>query len=288
MDNLIGNAWVSALLECLLTLVITYALVRLIKYLFRRAERGGTHHRFLANMAVALTWSVGCVVALSTIPGLSKLARTLLAGSGIVAVVVGLAAQDSFGNVLSGIFISLFRPFRIGDRIKLVDSGITGIVEDITLRHTVLRTVVNNSRVIVPNSKMNSEIIENSNYTSTVSSNFVDISISYESDLRLAMKLMADIIGSHELFLDQRTPLDIQNGAEKVTVLLQSFGESCVNLRALMWTRTIDENFRACSDARIRIKEAFHDNGIEVPYNRLMVIAPASSERESARSAKGA
>lgn len=272
MDNLFGNALVAGIFECALTLVITYALTHLLKYLMKRTERGGINHRFLANMVVAVVWVVGAMAAFSNIPGLSGLARTLLAGSGIVAVVVGLAAQDSFGNILSGMFLSLFRPFRIGDRIRLVDSNITGIVEDITLRHTVVRTVINNSRVIIPNSAMNSEIIENSNHTTTVSSNFVDISIPYESDLHLAMKLMADIIGSHELYLDQRTPADIAKGAEKVGVMLQSFGESRINLRACMWTRTVDENFKACSDARIRILEAFRENGIEIPYNRIMLV----------------
>ena len=271
MDNLFGNALLANVFECLLTLVITYALTRLLKYVIRRLDRNKVNHRFLANMVVAVVWLIGSMAALSNIPGLSGLARTLLAGSGIVAVVVGLAAQDSFGNILSGMFLSLFHPFRIGDRIRLVDSNITGIVEDITLRHTVIRTVVNNSRVIVPNSTMNGEIIENSNHTTTISSNFVDISIPYEADLRLAMRLMAEIIGSHELFLDQRTPADIEKGAEKVGVMLQSFGESRINLRACMWTRTVDENFKACSDARIRILEAFRANGIEVPYNRLVL-----------------
>ena len=280
MEKLLDSSVFPIVLECVVTLLATYILARGLKYLIKRVEKGGIHHRFLANTLVAVVWVIGCMTAMSEIPGLSKVTRTLLAGSGIMAVIVGLAAQNSFSNLFSGLFISLFRPFEIGDRIKLVDSGITGYIEDITLRHTVIRTYVNNSRIIVPNSTMNSEIIENSDFKSTTASNFVDISISYESDLGLAMRIMADVIGSHELYQDQRTPAQIAAGANKVQVHVQALGESSINLRARMWTKTVDENFQACSDARIRIMEEFRAQGVEIPYNRLVILDRGSGERQ--------
>ena len=270
--ELLDNALFTSLLECAVTLLITYALTRLIRLYMKKAEFRGIHHRFLVKTLIAIIWVIGGMVALSNIPGLSRLTRTMLAGSGIVAVIVGLAAQDSFGNLLSGLFISLFKPFEVGDRVKLVNSGITGYIEDMTLRHTIIRTFMNNSRVIIPNSTINSEIIENSSFQSAIASNFVDVSISYESDLELAIKLLANAIGSHELYLDQRTPAQIEAGAAKVGVSVTSLGESSVNLRAQMWTRTVDENFRACSDVRIRIMEDFRANGIEIPYNRVVIL----------------
>ena len=273
MENLLNNALFLSLGECAITLLITYALTRAIKrWVLRSMQRGGINRRFLGNIAIAAIWVIGIMVALSNIPGLTKLTQTLLAGSGIVAVVVGLAAQDSFGNLFSGLFISLFRPFEIGDRVKLVNSGITGYIEDITLRHTVILTFINNSRVIIPNSTINSEIIENANFKSTVASNFVDVSIAYESDLHTAIRILADAIGSHELYLDQRTPEQIAAGAAKVTVLVQSLGSNSVNLRAQMWTRTVDENFRACSDVRIKIMEEYRKHGIGIPYNRVVIL----------------
>ena len=273
MDNLLNNALFTSLLECVVTLLITYALTRIItRWVLQNIQRGGINRRFLGNIAIAAIWVIGVIVALSNIPGMSKLTRTLLAGSGIVAVVVGLAAQDSFGNLFSGLFVSIFRPFEIGDRVKLVNSGITGYIEDITLRHTVILTFINNSRVIIPNSTINSEIIENANFKSTIASNFVDVAISYDSDLAVAIKLLAEAVGSHPLYLDQRTPEQLAAGAAKVTVMVQALGESGVNLRTQMWTRTVDENFRACSDVRIRILKEFRENGIEIPYNRVVIM----------------
>ncbi len=271
MDKLFENVYISVTLECAVTLLITYGAQRLVKLIFKRIEKRGIHYRFLSNVLVGIIWVVGCCAAMACIPGLSSLARTLLAGSGIVAVVVGLAAQDSFGNLFSGMFITLFQPFQIGDRVRLVNQDITGFIEDITLRHTVIRTFVN-SRVIVPNSTMNSAIIENSNFTTNVASSFLDLSISYNSDLDLAKKLMAEAISNHELYLDQRTPEEIAAGKEKVTVLVRGLSESSVDLRAMVWTKTIDDNFVACSDLRARVMQAFRENGIEIPYKRLVVI----------------
>lgn len=274
MDKLFENIYFSVALECALTLLITYAAQRLVKLIFRRitAKKNGIHHRFFQNVILGVIWIVGVCAAMTCIPGLSNVARTLLAGSGIVAVVVGLAAQDSFGNLFSGMFITLFQPFQIGDRVRLVSQDITGFVEDITLRHTVIRTFVN-SRVIVPNATMNSAIIENSNFTTTVASSFLDISISYESDLQLAMRLMTDEISNHELYLDQRSPEEIAAGKPKVSVLVRSLSESSVDLRAMVWTKTIDDNFVACSDLRARIMAKFKDNGIEIPYKRIVVLS---------------
>ena len=163
-----------------------------------------------------------------------------------------------------------------------MNSNITGYIEDLTLRHTVIRTYVNNSRIIIPNSTINSEIIENSNFKSTPASNFVDISISYESDLGLAMQIVADVIGAHELYHDPRTPAQIQSGAPKVQVHVQSLGESSINLRARMWTTTVDENFQACSDVRIRIMKEFRKNNIEIPYNRMVVLNTDIAQQQKA------
>lgn len=60
--------------------------------------------------------------------------------------------------------------------------GVTGIIEDISLRHTVIRNFENN-RILIPNSKMNSEVVENTNFAEQIVSNFLDLSISYSADI---------------------------------------------------------------------------------------------------------
>ncbi len=272
IQELFSRPIFTVCIKVICCLFVTYLLTCVAKKLLRRGEKD-IYKLFSSRVIIAFIWAIGWATAISFIPGLGKLTQTLLAGSGIVAVVIGLAAQDSFGNLLSGLFLSCFKPFQIGDRIHLVKSNITGYVEDISLRHTVIRTFTN-SRVIVPNSTVNSEIIENANFQTTVASSFIDVSVSYESDVRLAMELFADIVGNHDLYLDQRTAEEIAAGVPKVRVLVRELEANGVALRTSMWTRTIDENFRACSDARLRILEAYRENGIEIPYPHVTLSNP--------------
>ena len=215
-----------------------------------------------------------CVVA--TIPQLSRLSTTLLAGSGIVALAVSLSAQESLGNIVSGLFISLFRPFNVGDRIKLISSDVVGYVESITLRHTIIKTLTN-TRITVPNSVMNQEIIENSNMVETIASYHVDVSISYESDIDQARNIIADIIGNHPLYVDVRKDMS----EEKVPVLMRAFESSGIALRARVWTKTVDDNFKACSDIRIEILKRFRKEGIEIPYTKIDIVGKDSFKVET-------
>jgi small-conductance mechanosensitive channel len=195
------------------------------------------------------------------LPDFNSGMQAVLAGSGIAAVVLGLAAQGSLGNAIDGVFISMFRPFEVGDRVRLMSGDITGFIEDITLRHTVVRTFVN-SRIIIPNSVINKEMIENSNYAESNASSFVDVTITYDSDLELAMGIMADIVETHKDFIDVRPPRDQIGPAAKVYVRgLSWYG---VDLRVSMWTQNVGANFDACSDARERIKLEFDRRGIKI------------------------
>ena len=102
--------------------------------------------------------------------------------------------------MVSGMFLSFFRPFKIGDRINLMEKNIAGIVEDISLRHTVIRTFENN-RVIVPNSVVNMEILENANFEEDKVCRFLDISVGYNSDIEKAMDIIAQQCAQSQKFL---------------------------------------------------------------------------------------
>lgn len=263
---------IAALIAIGLSLLFTMLVVKIVNIAASKMKNSNEiYFRFIKNILIAVIYIIGFSTCMSFIPGLSKLTSTILAGSGILAAILGLAAQESFGNIFSGIFISMFRPFNIGDRVHLVNCDISGYIEDITLRHTVIKTFVN-SRVVVPNSKMASEVIENSDFTSTGASSFVDVYVSYECDLDLAIQVMADVIGSNELYLDKRTQDEIENNVPKVKVYIRELGESGIGLRASMWTKSVDENFNACSEARLALLKEFKRFGIEIPYNKLVIV----------------
>lgn len=260
-------------LELVLRLVIivllTFIIAKIIKAIFRFEQQKYKEDitgKFIGNILICLVYVSGLAVALRQVPQLDKLTNTLIAGSGIAALAISLAAQESLNNIVSGAFIALFKPFEVGDRIRLVKSDITGTVEDITLRHTILKTY-NNARLVVPNATMNQEMLENSNLIDSRASAFVEVYISYDSNLHKAVKIMADVVGNHPYYIDVRTEEEMQD-KPKVEVQVREFNENSILLRANMWTTTVKDNFTACSDARIAIKERFEAAGIKFPYRK--------------------
>lgn len=245
-----------------------FSLCKIGDWLFKKLTKKEYLHtkymKYIAKLFVALV-CIGLIANL--FPNTKRALSLLLASSGLIVAVLGFAAQESLSNMINGLFISIFKPFEIGNRVTLVNSNITGNIEDLTLRHTVIRTVTN-TRLIIPNSTMNKEIIENSHYTDTRAANLFDVWVSYESDLRLAMTIVADLIEAHPLTIDVRT--DFSN--PMVNVLVRELGENGICLRATVWTANVDDNFKACSDLRILVKEQFAKNQISIPYRHLQIL----------------
>lgn len=229
------------------------------------------HSKYIKNIVQALVVIVQIMIIFSLFEGTKKFTDVILASSGLMVAVLGFAAQESLSNIINGLFISIFKPFEIGDRISLISSGMTGTIEDISLRHTVILTF-NNSRVIIPNSVMNKEIIENSHFRDARAGNFLDITVDYESDIDKAIEIIKSLVGSADGYMDIRTDDEKETGAEKVMVLVRELGAHGVSLRTTVWTKDIGTNFKLCSDLRLLIKKAFDLEGIKIPYNHIEVI----------------
>lgn len=275
------HPWVGVLARMGSIAVGTLLLARLCRRFWRRNPKNSQSlfRRFVFNICIAIVYLAGVLFFISQIPQMSKVVQTILAGSGILALALSLSAQESLNNILSGLFIALFKPFEAGDRVTLVSNGLTGTVEDITLRHTIITTFTN-TRVVVPNATMNKEIIENSNLIDARVSNFIDVTVAYESDIERAMEIMAEVIGSHPYYWDMRTG-EAAETTPKVKVYVRELGASGIALRANLWTRTVNENFEACSDVRLQIKLAFDRAGIEIPYTKYTILR--QTQRETAR-----
>jgi len=138
-------------------------------------------------------------------------------------------------------------------------------VEDITLRHTVIRDF-ENRHILIPNTVISNEVIINSDYKDDTICKRIDIGISYDSDIDLAKKIMAEEVAAHPLHTDTRTPQQIEAGEPKVMVRVLSLGEYSVNLRAWAWAKNTGEGFIMGCDLYESIKKRFDKEGIEIPY----------------------
>ena len=273
MSNLFEITWVSILIKTLITLFITVITVKIIGHIFGKQQIANRIHiKFLKSILIAVVWIMAITSIASQFDALSGIANTILAGSGIIAAVLGLAAQESFANIFSGLLISIFKPFDIGDRIKIVGDDTAGFVEDITLRHTVIRTYMN-VRIIIPNSTMGSAKLENSTYSKGACYP-IDVTIAYEDKEKRhrALEIMEEVVTQHPLFYDNRTDEQKKENKKPVEATCISLGESGVDLRILMWTENVVDNNKACSDCRIKILDRFEEENIEIPYNKLVII----------------
>lgn len=235
-----------------------------------------TAYNFLKN---ALTFIIVIFASLSiiySIPAFKQLAVTLFAGAGILAAVIGFASQTAFSNIINGVFIVMFKPFRIGDVIEIGQNKqeFSGVVEEITLRHTVIKNF-ENKRVVIPNSVISTEIIVNRTIIDERVIRFFEIGISYTSDLNKAMQIIAEEAEKHPLFVDPRTPEQKEQGAPKVPVILLKFSDYSMILRGYICGANSSTSFQLLTDLNKLIKERFDKEGIEIPYPYFNIIQKA-------------
>lgn len=257
---------------------------RLVKRLSTHNDFDPTNFRFLQHIITALVVLIGISMVIFMIPGMRHVAKTLITGAGILAVVVGFASQAALSNIVSGIFIVIFKPYRINDIITIRDT-MSGVVEDISLRHTVIRNY-ENRRIVIPNSVISNEVVVNANYEDDKVCRWIEFGISYSSDIDLARKVVQEIIESHPNFLDNRTAEEIANGDPKVRVRVIRLGEYSVDMRAWAWAENSAKGFAMACDTLEQLKKRFDKEGIEIPFPYRNLIMKEQGEREELQ-AKG-
>ncbi|MCB6366747.1 mechanosensitive ion channel family protein [Intestinibacillus massiliensis] len=269
----------SVLLVVLLMVLIRNIAAHFLRRLEKRLRAQGNTSAalvgFCGHLLMGVIYICGAVSVLgvlsSTIGAVQDILNKLLAAGGIITVVAGLASQEALGSMVSGIMILVFKPFTLGDVVRYVDNDISGVVEEITVHHTTIRTW-ENKRVIVPNSKMNSAIIENADYADSKVCVFLDIGITYESDIERAKDLLSAEIEKHPSFFDYRTVDDRMNGAPPVVVRVVELADSAVVLRAWLWARDNGTAAVMKSDLLQSVKGAYDRAGIDIAYPHLVVV----------------
>lgn len=247
----------------LLAFIVNKLLLRIIKASTEEMKNDPTSYVFLRRIVLGLIYTIGLALAIYTVPSLRTIANSILASAGILAVALGFASQHALSNIISGVFIVFFKPFKINDR--LVVQTHMGVVEDISLRHTVIRNF-ENKRVIIPNALISDEIVVNSDFVNDQICRWIDIGISYDSDIDLAKLIMMQEVLDHPLHVDPRTPEQLDLGIPEVIVRVLGLGESSVNLRAWAWAKDQSDGFVLSCDLYESIKKRFDREGIVIPF----------------------
>lgn len=239
-----------------------------------------TNFKFLRYVAVFSIYLTGALFGLLAIPFLHGVAQTILGGAGVIAIVVGVSSQEALSNLVGGLFIISFKPFKVGDVIEISDTMI-GTVTDITLRHTVIRNF-KNRMIIIPNSIINKEKLVNYDLGESKCCEYVEMGISYDSDVELAKNIMREECERHPLIYDNRTELEKKDGTPMVKVALINFDDSSVILRAWAWAQTFANSIAIKRDVFESIKKRFDAVGIEIPFPYRTIVLKNTEASKSA------
>jgi small conductance mechanosensitive channel len=200
---------------------------------------------------------VGVVAIFTIVAELGINIAPALAGLGVAGIAVGFGAQSLVKDIFNGILILLENQYGIGDVVKI--AGITGLVEDVTLRRTVLRDLDG-----IVHSIPNSEIGVASNYTKEWSRVNMNISVGYGEDLDHVIEVINRV--GKDLAEDPDWAPQISKAPEVLRV--DEFGDSGIAIKILGETKPLAQ-WDVMGELRLRLKKVFDKEGIEIPWPHI-------------------
>ena len=270
-------------LQVLLIIVVTYILLRILKRVIRKAiaaripkireeseeqlaSRSDTLSGVIIRATSFLAWIIAFLMILSV---LGVNITPVLAAVGVAGLAVGFAAQNVIRDYIHGFFIVMEDWYRVGEVATV--AGISGLVDSMGLRRTVLRDLDGKMHVI-PNSKI--ELA--SNMTRDWARINLDIAVSYKENLNEVFTVIDDVC--------QKLKDDPTWGGDLLTVpqavRVNNLGDSGIEIKILADTKPMQQ-WALMGELRKRLKERFDEEGIEIPWPHTKVYfgnKPAGAE----------
>ncbi|ADY73377.1 MscS Mechanosensitive ion channel [Desulfurobacterium thermolithotrophum DSM 11699] len=212
-----------------------------------------TYYSMISKLVKIFVFIIGLIAILDKF-GFNV--TSLVTSLGVGSLAVGLAAQDTIKNFISGVLLVTDRQFRIGDRVYIKDIDIEGYVYDIGLRTTKILTITGNNLITIPNSKLTEGIIENSLYPDPRVKDFVEIGVAYGSDVELVKKLLLRATEEIEGIVENPPP----------SVYFTQFGDSALVFKLIYYVEKKDIAFEVKSILHQKIDKLFKENNIEIPF----------------------
>jgi small conductance mechanosensitive channel len=243
-----GKNVIIALLIFYVGKFVISLVVRALRKVMRKQEVDKTLETFVCNL---VRTALLVVVVIAAIGALGIQTTSFIAIFGAAGLAVGLALQGSLSNFAAGVLIVLFRPYRVGDFVEA--AGIAGVVEQVQILTTVLKTG-DNKRIIVPNGQIMDSIITNYSANETRRVDMV-VGVSYSDDLDKVRATIQALIEAEERILDDPAP----------TIAVSELADSSVNFVVRPWVKTPDY-WGVMFDLTEAIKKRFDQEGISFPF----------------------
>jgi len=229
--------------------IIIKIITSLVERFFNRMDFDRAAETFIEGLVRFVLWIILIIVVLSNF-GINVSA--LLAGLGIMGIVIGFALQDTLGNFAAGIFILFYKPFKVGDWINI--GGTVGGVQRIGIAACTLNSP-DNIKITIPNGKIWKDTIKN--YTGNKVRKIFDlvIGISYGDDIGKAMDVINSILKKDPRILKDPLP----------QVIVKDLGDSSVNIGVRPAVKK-EDYWAVKFDLTRKIKEEFDKKGISIPF----------------------
>ena len=244
---------IHGIVTALATLLVALWFAGWIEHRLMGSENVDSNVRVvLARAGKSILIVVALLISLALV-GIDITALSVFGGA--FAVGLGFGLKTIASNYVAGFMILLDRSIRIGNIIA-IDANTSGQVTRITTRYTVVRTLAG-TEVIVPNEYLVGNIIRNQTYTDTQVRIPLALSVAYDSDLELAMRLMVEAATAQARVIRDPPP----------SAIVIAFGESGIDLELGFWIRDPQEGTGALrSEVSLAIWRSFRENGIVFPF----------------------
>ena len=234
--------------------------VKLSRNLLKKKFQGSLPLEMISRLIGIMIFLIG-VYLIFEMANLTGAALTIISGTGIAGIILGIAFRDITENFLASILLSIHNPFHKGDLIEV--SGFLGYVQKMTMRATILMSLDGN-HIQIPNSVIYKNTIRNYSSNPNRREEF-SIGIGYNEVIAKAQELALNVLAKHEAVLKEPESL----------VLVDSLGKSTINLRIYFWLDGSQHSWLKVRSSVIRlIKRAFQAEGISMPDEAREIIFP--------------
>lgn len=244
----------SVVIKCL-QVIVTNLFENLAKR--NNFEEFGQTLPLLANRV--LTFVMVAIAAIIVLDRFGQSIGSILTILGAGSLAIGLAAQDTISNMISGFIVMIDRPFRVGDRIR-IPTGEVGDVIEIGLRSTKIMDFDNNV-LIVPNNDLVKTRIVNYGYPHNEMRVVVEVTVAYGSDVDAVKKILVDTARSHPDVLSNPSP----------EAILMKLSDWSLNFSLICRVADYKIQFRTAEALRIAVYNNLLEAKIEIPYPQQVV-----------------
>ncbi len=264
--KVIGNSlvtyipyFISALLIFALFFFLAFFIKKILKSRLQNKNNNPLVVRALTNICFFVILGLGAYLSLRT-GGLSGLAITLIGGTGVIGIALGLALKGTFENYIAGLILSLRKVFRPGDIVEI--AGREGIVQAVNSRSTLLMDWEGNN-ISIPNSDVYSDIIKNFTNNPKMRADF-NVGIGYEDSIDQAREVILNVFSKNQNhFLLDPAPVICADG----------LGSATVNLKVYFWFNARKQSIIKTKSLAVQlVKEALMDADISMPDDAREIV----------------